>query len=143
MTDTNWEQDLDQFLNQKRLDEWDEKKQSYPTAIGISSFFDDIVEPAFEALKANFEKHDREINYHVSDQEQLATMVIWHKSIQEFNYKITVEGSSTVKVEFVGRDGRKGSVVLMGDEVGDNKIATVSKRDIIDSVIQCYKQSDD
>ena len=138
MNDDNRYQNLDHSINRKNIAEWENSTQSE----GVTSFFTDVVQPAFESLKDKFEKRGREVKYRVSEEELIGTFRIWNGSVEELNYTITVEEPFAAKLEFVCHDGQTGSGILIGDEVGDEKISAVSAKDVIDSVIECYKQSD-
>ena len=142
MNNDNWQRNLDDSINKKNLDEWENKVQPTQQVERITSFFADVVQPAFESLKASFEKRGRDVKFRVSEDELIGTFRIWNGSTEEFNYTIVVEEPFAAKLEFVCHDGQKGSGILIGDEVGDEKISAVSAKDVIDSVIECYKQSD-
>lgn len=87
----DWKGDLDDFFKNEEQKAKMIEESSKEAAAMIETFISTVVKPAFDELKAQFEKNGKEVN--VSVGRDSASIVIDPNKYEKFDYRIKARGS--------------------------------------------------
>src|SRR4051812_34692208 len=87
----DWKDDLNTFFKDKEQQASMNEEKSKDAAAMVETFISTVVKPAFEELKAEFEKNGKEVN--VSVGRDSASIVIDPNKYEKFDYRIRARGS--------------------------------------------------
>jgi hypothetical protein len=136
----DWKQKLAN-LYEKKLAEINQEnarqKQNDESALQYITL---VVLPAFEELKAELEKHGREVTIH--NRRESAVLEIIFGQNHEFGYEIQIRGAEGIRkiINAVNRTDRKrySNEGGIGTSSNDNRITTVTKEQIIEDFLKEY-----
>lgn len=140
---SDWKTDLDDFIrNKERQEKVDENKLKEIDS-KVKEFYSTIVTPAFEELKKELEKHQREVQ--ISAGHNLASIIVKYEGELELDYSIKVTVSpkgahpsqQTHFRDKSGRTHRAEGYPRSGNQ--DYTIYNITKDDIIKNFISEYK----
>jgi hypothetical protein len=138
---SDWKSDLDDFIrNKERQEKVDEDKLKEMNS-KVKEFYSTIVTPAFEELKKELEKHQREVQ--MSAEHNLASIIVKYEGELELDYSIKVSTKGTHPSQQThfrdksGRTHRAEGYLRSGNQ--DYTIYDITKDDIIKNFISEYK----
>ena len=140
---TNWKSDMESFFHKKQKNAQVDETKLKETKSGVATFFSAVVIPAFEEIKIELEKYQREGT--VLGGIDSASIVISHKGYTEFTYSIKVHpGTSFPYSEIHFRNPseaktyRAEGILRTGSQ--DYTIAHITKEEIIKQFLSDYKR---
>ena len=139
----DWKSDLEGFFHQKQKKAQVDEDKLKEAKSEVTTFFSAVVIPAFEEIKIELEKYQREGN--VLGGIDSASIVISHKGYTEFTYSIRVHlGTSFPYSEIHFRNPseaktyRAEGILRTGSQ--DYTIAHITKEEIIKHFLSDYKK---
>jgi len=140
---SDWKSDLEGFFHQKQKKAQVDEDKLKGTKSEVATFFSAVVIPAFEEIKTELEKYQREGT--VLGGIDSASIVISHKGYTEFTYSIKVHpGTSFPYSEIHFRNPseaktyRAEGILRTGSQ--DYTIAHITKEEIIKHFLSDYKR---
>jgi hypothetical protein len=140
----DWHGELESFFQEKEQKQKDLAQKLTNTHGEVSTFFDNVVVPAFEELKSELEKYGREVKIILMNES--AFISISHKGDTELDYTLAVAIGTRgafpyPETRFLNRrDGKtyhaKGR---LRDGSQDYTIESITKQEIIRHVLTEYK----
>jgi hypothetical protein len=141
---TDWHGELESFFQEKEQKQKDVVQKLANTHGEVSTFFDNVVVPAFEELKSELEKYGREVKIILMNES--AFISISHKGDTEFDYTLAVRIGTRgtfpyPETRFWNR--RDGKTYLaqgrLRDGSQDYTIESITKQEIIRHFLAEYK----
>jgi hypothetical protein len=141
---SNWKSDLASFFNDKEQEIKMEEEKMTDTKIEVAKFYSAVVVPAFEELKAELEKYQREVR--ISSSTESASIIVSYKGETEFDYSIKVRihpGKAFPYPETRFRDPSDGKNYLaegfLGRGIQNYTTSQIDKDEIIQNFLSDYK----
>ena len=139
---SDWKSDLEGFFHQKQKKAQVDEDKLKEAKSEVTTFFSAVVIPAFEEIKIELEKYQREGN--VLGGIDSASIVISHKGYTEFTYSVKVyPGTLFPCCEIHFRKGsevktyRAEGILRAGSQ--DYTVAQITKEEIIEQFLSDYK----
>lgn len=136
----DWKDDLNVFFKDKEnLAKMNEEKSKDAAAM-VETFISTVVKPAFEELKAEFEKNGKEVN--VSVGQDAASIVIDPNKYERFDYRIRARGSMPYTEQRSKSEGQtyRWEEYLRSSNMGYTA-ADITKDEIINHFIRAYQSN--
>ena len=138
----NWKSDMESFFHEKQSNVQVDEDKLKETQSGVATFFSAVVIPAFEEIKTELEKYQRESN--VFGGIDSASIVISYKGYTEFTYSIKVYPGTLFpfsEIHFRKRSEvktyRAEGILRVGSQ--DYTVAQITKEEIIKQFLSDYK----
>ena len=138
----NWKSDMESFFHEKQSNVQVDEDKLKETKPEVATFFSTVVIPAFEEIKTELKKYQRESN--VFGGIDSASIVISYKGYTEFTYSIKVyPGTLFPHSEIHFRNPsevktyRAEGILRTGSQ--DYTIAQITKEEIIKQFLSDYK----
>ncbi len=134
----DWKDDLNDFFkNEEQKAKMSEEESKEATAM-VETFISTIVKPAFEELKAQFEKNGKEVN--VSVGQDSASIAIDPNKYEKFDYRISARGSMPYTEQRSKMEGQtyKWNEYLRNSNMGYTA-ADITKEEVINHFISAYQ----
>ena len=138
---SDWKSDMEGFFQKQKTAQVDENKLK-ETKSEVATFFSAVVIPAFEEIKTELKKYQRESN--VFGGIDSASIVISYKGYTEFTYSIKVYPGTLFpcsEIHFRKRSGvktyRAEGILRAGSQ--DYTVAQITKEEIIKQFLSDYK----
>ncbi len=139
---SDWKSDMEGFFHEKQKKSQVDEDKLKETKSEVAKFFSVVVIPAFEEIKTEMEKYQREGN--VFGGIDSASIVISYKGYTEFTYSIKVYPGTVVPYSEI--HFRKPSEVktyraegILRTGLQDYTIAQITKEEIIKQFLSDYK----
>jgi hypothetical protein len=139
----DWHGELESFFQEKEQKQKDAVQKLANSHGEVSSFFDNVVVPAFEELKSELEKYGREVKIIVMNESALIS--IRHKGDTELDYTLAVRigtrgASPYPETRFLRLDGKTYCAQgRLREGLQDYTIESITKQEIIRHVLVEYK----
>jgi choline/glycine/proline betaine transport protein len=136
----DWKDDLNAFFNDKEQQAKMNEEKSKEAVAMVETFISTVVKPAFEELKAEFEKNGKEVNVSVGPDS--ASIVIDPNKYERFDYRIRARGSMPYTEQRSKTEGQtyRWEEYLRSSNMGYTA-ADITKDEIISHFIRGYKSS--
>jgi len=141
---SDWKSDLESFFQDKQKETQVREEKLTHTKSEVATFFSTVVVPAFEEIKTELEKYQREVR--VSSGTDFASIVVSYKGEAELGYSIKVRmraGSAFPYPETRFRDPTDGKMYrgegFLRSGAQDYTVAQITKEEIIKHCLSDYK----
>lgn len=140
---SDWKSDMEGFFHEKQKKSQVDEDKLKETKSDVVKFFSAVVIPAFEEIKAELEKYQRESN--VFGGTDSASIVISYKGYTEFTYSIKVyPGTVFPHSEMHFRNPSEVKTYraegILRTGLQDYTIAQITKEEIIKQFLSDYKK---
>jgi hypothetical protein len=141
---SDWKSDLDDFFQKKEVKNKTIEVQLEETKSKVINFFKEVVVHAFEELKTEMEKHQRDVK--ISSGTDSASIVVYINGEKEFDYSIKVRVHPQRAIPYPetrfrdrtdGKTYRAEGFLRSGSQ--DYSINDISKDEIIKHFLTDYK----
>lgn len=143
---SDWKSDLESFFQDKQKETQVSEKKLTERKSEVATFFSTVVVPAFEEIKTELEKYQREVR--VSSGTDFTSIVISYKGETELDYSIKVRirpGSAFPYPEARFRDPTDGKMYkaegFLRSGTQDYTVAQITKEEIIKDCLSGYKKA--
>jgi hypothetical protein len=142
----DWQRDLDAYFKKQKKTKKEIKARKEEVKKSIKRFMQGEVIPAFESLKREFKKHNRDLI--IESKKDWAVVLVKRNSHKDFVYEVNIksDGGNILVCKRVYTSNKKGKLKLRVEGKVSNpnnspKLSHTKKEDIIQDFLEHFKDS--
>lgn len=137
----DWKSELDKVFGDKENQEAETSRRLEQLKSGVPAYFETVVVPAFNELKEQLEKRDRQVE--VRGNQDSASIEVRIHGVMEIHYAVHVLIWPTHVHLYVATKLREGGKSLRGESSikrgSEDSIENITKEDIVSDFLRLYK----